>query len=52
MAKDKKDTIKRYSVKKNYFMHYVKCTRVMLPVVFEELELFSVLFFFHYQGWI
>ena len=46
IKKDIKDTIKIS------FVHYMKWTRVMLPVVFEEFEvvyIFSFLFSFHYH---
>ena len=52
MVKDekKKDTM---SIIINVsFMHYIKWTRVILPVVFEEFEvvyIFKLLFSFHYH---
>ena len=46
----KKDIIK--DTIKISFVHYMKWTRVMLPVVYEEFEvvyIFSFLFSFHYH---
>ena len=39
MVKDKKRQYKRYMSIKISFMHYMKWTRVMLPVVFKEFEM-------------
>ena len=39
MVKDKKRQYKRYMSIKISFMHYMKWTRVMLPVVFKESEM-------------
>ena len=44
LVKDKKYVIKNTMSIKISFMHYMKWTRVMLPVVFEESELFCILF--------
>ena len=48
--------LKKYSIKDTMsinisFMHYMKWTRVMLPVVFEEFEVFYIFlatFFYYY----
>ena len=53
----RKIVLKKYSIKdtmriKISFMHYMKSTRVMLPVVFEEVEVayvFFLLFSFYYH---
>ena len=39
MVNDKKYSIKDTMSVKISYMHYIKWTRVMLPVVFEEFEL-------------
>ena len=52
MIKDKKIQYKRYSVKVSFMHYYLKCTRVMLPAVFEEFEMAYIFFLlssFHYH---
>ena len=57
MVKDKKIQYKTRNLNKISFMHYMKLTRVMSQVVFEEFELVHVffpIFFFFFniiQNW-
>ena len=44
MVKDKKIQCKTWNVNKISFMHYIKLTRIMSPVVFEEFKLVYVFF--------
>ena len=46
MVKDKKYSIKDKMSIKISFMHYMKSTRVMLPLVFKEFEMIDIFCYF------